>query len=60
MDLELTDPLTRGSVRLFGIPCRPSVTPAELYQLINLIESQAKARNSELFSAHVVHKLQQQ
>lgn len=60
MDLDLTDPLTNESVRLFEIPCRPSVTPAELYQLINLIESQAKARNSALFSAHLTHQMHHQ
>lgn len=60
MDLELTDSLTNETVQLFEIPCRPSVSPAELYQLINLIESQAKARNPELFSSHVTHLLHQQ
>lgn len=60
MDLELTDPLTNETVQLFEIPCRPSVSPAGLYQLINLIESQAKARNPELFSSHVTHMLHQQ
>lgn len=48
------------TVQLFEIPYRPSVSPAELHQLINLIESQAKARNPELFSSHVTHMLHQQ
>lgn len=58
MDLKLSDPATGEAVDLRGIPYRRSMTAAELYQLINLIEGRAQARNFELFSAHAVNKLQ--
>lgn len=54
MDIQLTDPVSTETAKLLEIPCRSSMTAAELYQLINLIENQAKARNFELFHGHVV------
>ncbi|WP_070885780.1 DUF1652 domain-containing protein [Pseudomonas sp. D1-3] len=59
MDVTLLDPKTGESVTLQAIPCRRLISPAELFQLINLIESQAKARMSSLFATHFVNKLQQ-
>ena len=58
MDLELLDPHSKESVTLFDIPCRQIVTTVQLYQLINLIETQAKARKPSLFSKHVVNQIQ--
>lgn len=58
MDLELADPGSTESVQLFDIPCRQAVTTVQLYQLLNLIETQAKARQPGLFSTHVVNQLQ--
>lgn len=58
MDLELLDPCSKESVTLIDIPCRHAVTTAQLYQLINLIETQAKARQPGLFSTHVVNQIQ--
>lgn len=57
MDVQLADPASTETVLLMDIPCRESMTTGGLYQLINLIESQAKARNPELFNRHVVNKL---
>lgn len=49
MDLVLVDPVSNESVTLLGIPCRRTVTPVQLYQLINLIETQTEARQPGLF-----------
>jgi len=59
MDLVLTDPDSKESVTLFDIPCRYAVTTAQLYQLINLIETQAKRHNPQLFRNHEWNQLQQ-
>lgn len=53
MDVELVDTTSNLSVILPAIPCRPHVTMMELYQLINLIERQAKTHHPEIFSSHV-------
>lgn len=58
MDLVLVDPVSYDSVTLLDIPCRHAVTPAQLYQLINLIETQANARQPSLFSKHVMNRIQ--
>ncbi|UQY33489.1 DUF1652 domain-containing protein [Pseudomonas fulva] len=59
MDVTLLDPKTGESVTLQAIPCRRMISPAELFQLINLIESQAEARMPSVFSSHFVNKLHQ-
>lgn len=59
MDVELIDPMTKATETLFDIPCRNTMTTPQLYQLINLIETRVKKRNPNLFSAHVVNRLQQ-
>lgn len=58
MDVELVDPDSKESVTLLDIPCRSTVTTVQLYQLINLIETQAKSRNAELFRSHVINLIQ--
>ena len=58
LDLELLDPHSKESVTLFDIPCRHVVTTVQLYQLINLIETQVEARQPGLFSKHVVNRIQ--
>lgn len=44
-------------MNLFDIPCRNAMTTSPLYQLISLLETQAKNRNPDLFSVHVVNRL---
>lgn len=58
MDLVLVDPVSNESVTLLDIPCRHTVTPVQLYQLINLIETQVEARQPGLFSKHIVNRIQ--
>ncbi|MEQ9727233.1 DUF1652 domain-containing protein [Pseudomonas sp. WHRI 8822A] len=52
MDVELADPSSEAAVTLFDIPCRNTLTPSQLIQLINLIETQVKNRNPDLFDTH--------
>lgn len=57
MDVTLFDPKSGESVTLHGIPCSRAITPSQLFQLINLIETQAQARMPNLFTTHFVNNL---
>lgn len=57
MDVTLLDPKTGESVTLHSIPSSRIITPTQLFQLINLIETQAQARMPNLFITHFVNNL---
>ena len=58
MDLVLADPVSQESATLLDIPCRLTLTTVELYQLINLIETQAEKRQPQLFNNHMLNQAQ--
>ena len=57
INIELTDPDSTEHMVLTAIPCAALISTTALDLLINLIESQMQAHQSDLFAIHAANQL---
>lgn len=57
MVVRLSEMELDSSIEVRDIPCRPSLTPTEVFTIIELIEERIRLEKPELFKRHCVNKL---
>ena len=57
MVVRLSEVDSQTSLEVRDIPCRPSLTPTEVFTIIELIEERIRLEKPELFTRHCVNKL---
>lgn len=57
MVVRLSEVELDSSIEVRDIPCRPSLTPTEVFTIIELIEERIRLEKPELFTRHCVNKL---
>jgi len=57
MVVRLSEVDSQTSLEVRDIPCRTSLTPTEVFTIIELIEERIRLEKPELFTRHCVNKL---
>lgn len=57
MSVTLKDLESRTSIYVSDIPCKTSLTPMEVFEIIHLIEDRVRRDGPELFDRHRMNKM---
>ena len=57
MSVTLKEPGSCTSIHVSDIPCKTSLTPQEVFEIIQLIEDRVRVSRPELFDYHRMHTM---
>lgn len=60
MSVTLDEPDYSMAIHVNDIPCKTSLTPMEVFEIIQLIEDRVRSEAPEVFDRHRVHKMLRQ